>query len=177
MGIGALGIAGDLGKIAKADQRVGCDVTRRGVVDDLLEPGGGLGGFPLRHEFGSEAGKRGGSSDVGRIGSDEIAQSGDGGVLLAGVPLLLGKQHRGAAGGLGAGMFLQHRLQRRQILGLAESGAGGLLAAVLDAAIHDQRGGGDHQHDGEYDQVFLVAIEKLLECAWGLRDFCERGRG
>jgi hypothetical protein len=52
-----------------------------------------------------------------------------------------------------------------------------VLAAFLDAAVNDQSCGTDGQHDGEGHQGFLVVVEKLLEGAGTLGDFCKRRRG
>ena len=108
------------------------------------------------------------------IGINERAECGDGGVLLAIFPLQVRQQDGGAARGVGVSVFIDHRLKGRQIPGFVEQRTCGLLAAFLDAAVNDQSGGAEGQHDGEDHQVFLVVVEKLLEGAWAVGDFCKR---
>lgn len=104
---------------------------------------------------------------------DKLAERLDGGVLLTFCPLPVGEKDHGAAGGLGIGVFRDDGLECSEISSLVQGGTGGFLAAFLDSAINDKRGGPDGNEDGKNDEILLIAIEKLLEGIRALGDFCE----
>lgn len=176
-GFGEFGVAGGFCDVATGDEAVGCEEAGFGIVGELAEDFVGFGVFALCHEFCAEAGACGVAAGVGWVLGEEGAEGFDGGVLLAFGPLAGGEEEHGATGGGGSVVVFDDALEGCEVVRLVEGGSCGGFLALLDAAVDDDAGDAKDPEDAEDHEVFLVAIEELLEGAWAVGDFCEGAWG
>src|SRR5687768_18419250 len=108
---------------------------------------------------------------------DKFAEGLDRGILIAGFPLLGGKEHGGATGGRGSGVVLGHLEQIGERLRLREILAGAVGLALLHALEDDPGTTGNRDEDAEDNHALLVAVQKRLKGGGAVRNFGERARG